>query len=522
MARIAVLQISSAEAGPEARARCLSLVDEAVHTHRADVVVCPELDDERPTEDEASDLALALVTRARTHRVWIVSALTCEGATRYTITTPDGEQVACGDRREQPVVVSTPHGKLGLCAGAGVLDAHGPRALARQGADLVCASLGVCSPMAASLRLPARAVENRVVVAIASRGAHPEPYPHWKDTLPPELAPSDDAVQAGVSQIVGVEGRVLSVASQDSAIACVELTLTQVRAEGGDDEAARPALPRGVSTRPRPREVASSYDRITAAIVSLPVEAGGTLEDTLERVAGHLADLAADQVELVVLPELFCFADDLTEHAEAAAHDFITIVRRLADACQGTRMHVVTSLVEAASGALQHMGVVIGQRGVVMRQPQLYVSGRHPWATPGDRVETARLPWGRLALTVGDDALAPELFHLYGLQEVEVVAAPLSRVVSERAALSLPALADEERLAVVAAVRTDAQEAPASACSFIVDPGRWPAVSALPGQAVLSRELRLDALREERAARGQDVSGWRLKARMQLPAPAPN
>ncbi len=65
--------------------------------------------------------------------------------------------------------------------------------------------------------------------------------------------------------------------------------------------------------------------------------------------------------------------------------------------------------------------------GIVLRQPQLHACARLDWAsTLGDGLQVVDLPWGRLALVVGDDALYPETFRLAAFQDVDVVAVPFT------------------------------------------------------------------------------------------------
>jgi len=102
--------------------------------------------------------------------------------------------------------------------------------------------------------------------------------------------------------------------------------------------------------------------------------------------------------------------------------------------------------------------VVISARGVVLRQPQLHAVRRHAWATL-DTVDAAApivtldLPWGRLAVVVGDDLLYPETMRLAALTGAAVVAAPLELVEAWEANLGLPERAAENRLNLVAASR---------------------------------------------------------------------
>ncbi|NTU82081.1 MAG: carbon-nitrogen hydrolase family protein, partial [Chloroflexales bacterium] len=157
-----------------------------------------------------------------------------------------------------------------------------------------------------------------------------------------------------------------------------------------------------------------------------------------------------------VLPELFCFADGLVGDAAAAAERSRRAIEALAAACSaGGGCYVATSLVEPAGGGYQHTGVLIGPQGLVARQPQLHYCARHgAWATSfGEEIAVARLPWGRLALVVGDDSIYPESFRLAALGGAEVVALPMQLMERWELETGLRERAAENRVCLVAASR---------------------------------------------------------------------
>nr|BFE78276.1 hypothetical protein GCM10020093_008770 [Planobispora longispora] len=79
-------------------------------------------------------------------------------------------------------------------------------------------------------------------------------------------------------------------------------------------------------------------------------------------------------------------------------------------------------------------------------------SARHPWAGDlGIGLEVFSLPWGRLAIVVGDDAVFPETFRLAALRDADVVAVPFTPSEPWELRLGLPERAAENRLNVVAA-----------------------------------------------------------------------
>lgn len=142
--------------------------------------------------------------------------------------------------------------------------------------------------------------------------------------------------------------------------------------------------------------------------------------------------------ELIVLPELAFGLD-----ADAGA-----VVEELATALHRTTAHAVTSVRAGAA----HAAYLVNADGLVGSRPQLHASARHSgWATEyGERLEVFVLPWGRLALVTGDDALYPEVFRLAAIADADAVAVPFTPAQDWETALGLPERAAENRLNVVA------------------------------------------------------------------------
>jgi predicted amidohydrolase len=153
---------------------------------------------------------------------------------------------------------------------------------------------------------------------------------------------------------------------------------------------------------------------------------------------------AAEGVALIVLPELFHYADG---RADGSFLDGIA-VDVVSQALSGTTCQVVTSLPDDAA----HVGVLIGPHGVVGRQVQMHPCGRHVgWqAALGDRLVPFDLPWGRLVIAVGDDALFPEVFGLAARLGADAVAVPCAPAERWELTIGLPARAAEYGLNIVA------------------------------------------------------------------------
>jgi predicted amidohydrolase len=191
------------------------------------------------------------------------------------------------------------------------------------------------------------------------------------------------------------------------------------RPDGTDVYAARrPSLYAPLAEPPRGRVEPAGAERLRVALVQPDADGETAIGEAALLVAGAVAQGA----ELVVLPELFCFegATVGVPAAEAAARAEAAVAA-LAGALAGSGAHAVTSLPLGAA----HAAVLVGAGGVVATQGQLHATARHPWATDlADDLAVAVLPWGRLALVVGDDAVYPETFRLAALADADVAAVP--------------------------------------------------------------------------------------------------
>lgn len=533
MVRVAVIQIDSSGRSPSPEAHALSscarLIDRAVAEHAPAVVLFPEL--ELPDEEElASALASTLQERALQHRLWLVGSVRHRGETHAVWTTPEGEltsrlasdleRTGAGTFAPEAAIISTSYGKIGLCVGREGLHFKVSRALSLAGAEWVCASLALCTDAELSLRIPARAAENRLFYAVAARrDGEPELYPTDLLTLPPEVATAQ-VERPAVSQIVAPTG--LRVACGE--IAVFELLWPDLAPapEWLSKVSPRPELYRGFPLRSRSPTHARTIAELDVA--ALAFSDLGSVSDAIAWAREHVEELAAKEVGLVVLPELFCFDPNLSDLQHAAAADFLTIVQALARACRRSATHVATSLVEQVGDAFFHVGVLIGQGGIVLRQAQLHPTARLAWAEPGRRLDTAHLPWGSFALAVGEDALVPEVLDALGRADVEVLAAPLSARIAPLASLTLAAATDEAGYAVVAATRPEhSSDGQLVSASFVADPARWPLRRALAEQEALRATVQLALIRNLRAAarHARPARPEPARVRAQTPAPAP-
>ncbi len=172
-----------------------------------------------------------------------------------------------------------------------------------------------------------------------------------------------------------------------------------------------------------------------------------------------MRDAASAGTDLVVLPELSGVSvGDL--RASVAGSDTVVVSSMLQD------------------GA--HVGVAVGGDGVLLTQPQLHASARHQDSVTrlGQALEVLDLPWGRLVVIVGDDALYPETFRLAALMDADVVAVPFTTATRQDLDPLLLERAAENRLNLAVASWRGEQGAgllvPLSSDFTLWAPGRGP------------------------------------------------
>jgi predicted amidohydrolase len=460
--RVAAVQFAVTEDVEENLATCLRMTDQAA-AEGARVVVLPEFcnhvswyDDREHARRMAQTLdgpfVAALAAKAREHGIHLMANVTLaseDGRTTGSniLLGPDGtilavtdKQVLMGSERDHldPAVAASPvvetgFGRVGLYSCMDGVINETPRMLAVGGAQVLLNSLNSFALDEASLHVPVRAVENRVWVVAANKVGPLVPARSIAMVAERVGVPVEMLHGAGESQIVAPDGTIVAMAPRTGeavVVADIEVgAADDKRRPDGTDvmTSRRPELYGPILDAPRGRQREAGADELVTAIVN-PADG--------DDVASLLSDALATGAGLVVLPELA----DLAPSA---------IVAELA----GSTSYVATSVAEGDA----HVGLLLSAEGVELRQPQLHASAQHPWATVlGDGLGVVDLPWGRLALVVGDDALYPETFRLASLQDVDVVAVPFTTQAAADLDPLLLERAAENRLNVAVASRRGA------------------------------------------------------------------
>lgn len=298
-----------------------------------------------------------------------------------------------------------------------------PRSLAVRGARLLLNSLNSFALDEASTHIPVRAAENRAwLVACCKIGPllPPDRLAEFSENMG---VPGSMLRGAGESQIVRPDGVVVAKGPRDEeCVVCADADLSLSglpRPDGTNLLAER--RPRIYAPLFAPTPADDDHPRAE----SLRVAAARSIDDV------HAA--IADGARLVVTTEL---GD----------------VDALARATRDADVVIVTSTRFDSSAGATHCGIVIDRNGVVHHQRQLHRTNRHPWVESlGDELITVDMPWGRLAMIVGDDILYPEIARLAALRHCDVIAVPWSTGgESWDLSLCLPERSAENRVCLVA------------------------------------------------------------------------
>ncbi|MEU0555852.1 nitrilase-related carbon-nitrogen hydrolase [Dactylosporangium sp. NPDC006015] len=451
--RVAAVQFAVGQDVSANLANCLRMIDQAV-AEGADLVVLPEFcnhlswyDDRDHARRMACRLGdpflTAVADRAAQHRVHVKINVTLardDGRTTGTnlLFGPGGELLGQSDKQtlmgsendhlhrgsENGPIVATAFGTVGMYACMEGVAPEVARGLALRGAEVLLNSLNSFATDEASLHIPVRAAENRVWVVAANKVGPLLPADKLGAISAGLKVPPEWLHGAGESQIVAPDGTVVAKGPRTGeAVVVADIDPALARDKRRPDGTDRFTARRGpvyapIGHEPRDPGRPQAAESLQAAVV---------------RAADGAPEALAAGARLLVLPEL----------------QDPSVVPALRELLRGTDAVAVTSVLE--DGA--HVGVVVSGEGVIGRQPQLHPVARLAGQVSrhGDGVATFDLPWGRLAVVVGDDAIYPEVFRLAAIAGADVVAVPFTPAEDWELALGLPERAAENRLNIVAA-----------------------------------------------------------------------
>ena len=322
--------------------------------------------------------------------------------------------------------VDTPFGRIGTYACMDGVVPEVPRSVALSGATLLLNSLNSFALDEATLHVPVRAAENRSFVVSCCKVGPLLPAEKVAMFSAAMQVPGEFLSGAGESQIVTPDGTVLAMAPRTGdAVIVADIDLTSAsdkrRPDGTDVFAAR--RPDIYAPLAGPTPPIDDHPRAAR----LPVAAVADLDGA--------ADAIADGARLVVLSELAATTAQLQQLAGTSETDVV----------------LVTSIRDGDA----HVGIVVDRTGEIGRQLQLHAVERHAdWQSRlGDAVTPIDLPWGRLAVVVGDDLIYPEVARLAALASCDLIAVPFDVQERWECQLGIVERAAENRMCAVAATR---------------------------------------------------------------------
>lgn len=148
----------------------------------------------------------------------------------------------------------------------------------------------------------------------------------------------------------------------------------------------------------------------------------------LNRARQMVAEAAAANADLVVLPELWGSGYDLANAADYATSVDAGLFEEMADMARENGLYIVGSLLEESDGSVYNTCALFGPQELVGRYRKLHrfcLMAEDRYLAPGNHpVLLDGLPWGRTALAICYDLRFPELFRGYALAGARLMVIP--------------------------------------------------------------------------------------------------
>ena len=483
MPKVAALQFATGTNIDQNLATCIRMIDTAAAVG-AQLMVLPEFcnriswyRDHQQAWDCAlelqGDFLAAIAERARHHGCYVLINVSLRRhQPAITVTSllygPNGMLLGEADKQSlmghendffTPAaraagLVDTELGRIGFLACRDGISFEPSRRLALAGADLLCNSLNSFAFDEASLHVRARAAENRLFMIAANKVGPLVPEAELPQVSAMTAIPQALLYGAGESQVVGADGSPIEAGKRGvEQVVMAELPDRngRLRLSMGALARRRPSVYEGLKQDPLAPSIHAS-DEVDVALL----DPAGEGETAIARAEALITALP-EGVSLAVLPACFPVSDVAADWERTVAL-CRAAESRLIEVCRRKGIAVCTSVIEEGAYGWHHAGILLDQGGRRLLQPQLH---RCPLglAPGGSGLQVIDLPWGRVALLVGDDCLYPELARIAALNGAHcLLVVPGSGVhrQAERAhnlPLLMAARAAENRVCLVAATR---------------------------------------------------------------------
>tara|TARA_R110002124_G_scaffold67546_2_gene183420 strand:- start:144698 stop:146482 length:1785 start_codon:yes stop_codon:yes gene_type:complete len=507
--RVAVAQFATSFDTAENLTTCLRMIDEVAACNPG-IVVLPEFCNTQPCYSDhnqvwqqalaiESDFLHQIAQQAKKYACYIVLNVTLRRdlnrdqqdasvQSNISITSclfsPSGELVQQVDKqklteqerqffiseKQAASVISSDFGKFGLMSGADSYTFQASRALAINGAQLICNSEHSFALDTSTLHDITHAVENNVFIASANKVGALRPKKSadaLAETTETLLSISNTSVTeqaygVGQSQIIAPDGKLLAKIEHNKAgytFADIEMLpaglINKARPDGTEfKQQQRPEFKIEKITAKQPTITDHEYsdnvpETINVAIFATYKSTQQAIEDVCHYIENNLSDI-------IQLPELFFIADktvtdnqDELKHIECLSHELIQQISAVLRPFQ----YVCTSVVLNGN----HQAVLINQQGIVARQQQLHFCQRYQWTELTDTINIISLPLEqgiiKLAMLTADDANIAETVNIAALHNIHLLLMPFDIQEPLEVNYSLLARAAENRICIVAATR---------------------------------------------------------------------
>ncbi len=232
------------------------------------------------------------------------------------------------------------------------------------------------------------------------------------------------------------------------------------------------------------------------------------VEDNLEKAERMIAGAAADESQLILLPELWSTGYDLENAGDYADPLGAGMFAQLSNSARERSIAVFGSILERRGDQYLNCAAYYdaegGLAGVYRKIHLFRLFDEHLWLGEGDAPATMDLPWGAAGLSICYDLRFPELFRRYAVEhgaKLILICAewPLVRVEHWRTLLIARAI---ENQCYVAATNScgDTGGAVFAGHSMIVDPWGKVLVEAGEEECLLPAEIDLDEVDRVRSA----------------------
>ena len=490
--RVSALQFATGTCVEENLQTCLRMIELAA-LERPDLMVLPEFcnhiswyADQAQAWDVAVDIdgpfLQEIAKRASIHKCHIVVNVSlrrypvegpCISVTSILFS-PDGKLLSESDKQtlmghendfftrasSASEVVETSIGRLGIFPCRDGVTCETPRSLALRGAQIFCDSLNSFALDEAALHVPARAPENKVFLVSANKVGPLIPEDLLDLVSQETHIPVQYLKGAGESQIVAPDGEVLAKAPLDEeGVIVADIMVSDAnqksRPDGSDVFAnRRPQLYQAIVSPPKGSYTEGGAQVLDAACYVPKSEGEGAIDEVVQMLKG-LNKIP----DVIVLPELFCFANGEVSDLSGAHLVSQTAISKLKEACHfKLGMIICTSLVirgvnESGAEQFTHSAVIISHQGLLLTQSQLHATARHGWSSLGEQIEELELPWGKIAMLTGDDVCHPEIVKVAALKGIHVLLLPIDIQEKWESEYGLLSRAAENRVCLVACSR---------------------------------------------------------------------